>query len=83
MQFQTTILFTLIASAFALPTPPVRRLPLPLRTRNTKKEVDNSKQKRNLVTLDLDPSVDVNLLNDLCIGIAVCNPVTVNSNNGA
>ncbi|KAE9376165.1 hypothetical protein N431DRAFT_464210 [Stipitochalara longipes BDJ] len=37
--------------------------------------------KRDLVTLDVDPSVDVDLLNDLCVGIAVCNPVTVNSNN--
>jgi hypothetical protein len=37
--------------------------------------------KRDLVTLDVDPSVNVDLLNDLCIGIAVCNPVNVNSDN--
>ncbi|KAG4411741.1 hypothetical protein IFR04_015130 [Cadophora malorum] len=37
--------------------------------------------KRDLVTLDLDPSVDVDLLNNLCIGIAVCNPVSVTDND--
>ncbi|PVH75900.1 hypothetical protein DL98DRAFT_518363 [Cadophora sp. DSE1049] len=37
--------------------------------------------KRDLITLDLDPSVDIDLLNNLCIGIAVCNPVTVTDND--
>ncbi|KAG4434887.1 hypothetical protein IFR05_009617 [Cadophora sp. M221] len=36
--------------------------------------------KRDLITLDLDPSVNLDLLNDLCIGIAVCNPVSVTDN---
>ncbi|KAF8852931.1 hypothetical protein BDZ45DRAFT_807085 [Acephala macrosclerotiorum] len=40
------------------------------------------REKRDLVTLDVDPSVDANTLNDLCIGIAVCNPVTV-TNTGS
>lgn len=38
-------------------------------------------RKRDLITLDLAPNIDVNTLNnvldDLCVGIATCNPVTV------
>ncbi|KAH8687402.1 hypothetical protein BGZ60DRAFT_558689 [Tricladium varicosporioides] len=30
--------------------------------------------------LDIDPSVDIDLLDNLCVGIAVCNPVTVTDN---
>ncbi|KAE8448808.1 hypothetical protein EG329_008810 [Mollisiaceae sp. DMI_Dod_QoI] len=34
-----------------------------------------AKAKKDLI--DIDPTVDLELLNDLCVGIAVCNPVTV------
>jgi len=81
MQFQTAIVLTLLTSAFAFPTTPVRSTSTSLSRKIEIRLTPSKQSKRDLVTLDVDPSVDLDLLNDLCIGIAVCNPVTVNSNN--
>ncbi|KAL2072953.1 hypothetical protein VTL71DRAFT_10277 [Oculimacula yallundae] len=57
MLFLQTLLATLIATSFGLPTP--------------------HESKRDLITLDVDPSISIDLLKNLCLGIAVCNPVSV------
>lgn len=44
-------------------------------------ESNQQKMQSKRTLIDIDPSVDVDLLNNLCLGIAVCNPVTVGNNN--
>lgn len=38
-------------------------------------------EKRDVVVMNFDPSVNIDFLKSLCIGIAVCNPVTVGDGN--
>jgi hypothetical protein len=41
------------------------------------------KQEAKRTPLNVDPTIELDLLNNLCLGIATCNPVTVtNSGNG-
>ena len=82
MLFFQAIIASLIATSLGLPIPVSNAAAVSPWQQNFRNiAYDLHQTKRDLVTLDLDPSVDVDLLNNLCIGIAVCNPVSVTDND--